>query len=131
MLIQEGGGNSFVEHLTGHVRRVAIEQRIAAGVLLEEAQHLGHERRVLAALRFERCPLGGLRQVRYVMKQGLDPFPARGIHRGSQLARRSSRASHALAARQSRSTVASDTPSSSALSATSNPPKNRLSTTSA
>src|SRR5207249_1258273 len=38
---------------------------------------------VVAALRLEECSLGGSRQVRYFMEEGLDPFPARGIHPGA------------------------------------------------
>ncbi len=86
ILIQESGGNSFLEHLTGHVRRVAIEQRVAPGVFLEHGQHFLHERWVLRGLRLEERALGGSREVRYFMEQSLDPFPARGVH---QLACRS------------------------------------------
>src|SRR5438034_11074849 len=62
---------------------VAVQQRVAPRIFLEQAQHLGHERWVVAALRLEECSLGGSRQVRYFMEEGLDPFPARGIHPGA------------------------------------------------
>jgi len=58
----------LLEHLASHIGYVAIQQRLAPRIFLEQAQHFGHERWVVAAFRLEECPLSGSRQVRYFME---------------------------------------------------------------
>jgi hypothetical protein len=70
------GGRRRVQHCLRHVRDVAVEERVAARVLLEHRHHLGGERRVVGALGTHVGRALGLGQVGREVEDGLHALPA-------------------------------------------------------
>src|SRR4030095_15356713 len=93
----------------------------------EERQHLGRQRRIVAAGAVDERLALGQRPRQRRLHQLVETGPAIGAHHGPPL--ESACRSQSFANRQSRKTVSTDTTNTAAVSSTVSPPKNRSSTT--
>jgi hypothetical protein len=73
-------GTAFGQRLQRNLAQIAIQQRVAASVLIEHGQNLGDEFLVTVACRVQKRFLLGLGQVCGIMKQILNLVPERAIH---------------------------------------------------
>ena len=63
-----------------HLRQVAVQQRTAARIFLEHAEHLGVKRAVVTTGGFEERPALGLRELRRLKKEALNSLEPGGVH---------------------------------------------------